>query len=139
MDTCDLLQKQRILKICGLAACILLGVSTTVAQTPSKAPKYQKITVVNHGGFVIDAKPSWKCKDGNSGSFGASSKFPVGESKKWDMSGASGITTGCEMWVGIGVVWGKDMTTKTIEYAPNGHTITFEIKGTTLNPWAEVL
>ena len=146
MNRREMLQRQHIFKIYGFAACgILVSYALTATvfaqapQVPRKAPKYQIINVINHGAFVMSAQPSWKCKDGTSGNFPASSKFPVGQSSKWDMADAKGITTGCEMWAHMDIVAGvgSDPDSATVEYAPNGQVVTFEVKGTTFKAWVE--
>jgi hypothetical protein len=47
------------------------------------------------------------------------------------MSTQKGITTGRKMWPKISIVAGGDAEGDKVEYAPNGHTITYEAKGTT--------
>jgi hypothetical protein len=143
MNREEMVQKLRALKICGFAASgVLMSyvfTAAVLAQTPSRAPRYQVIKVVNHGGFVMRAQPHWKCTDGKSGSFPMSSSFPVGQEAKWDMAAAQGITTGCEMWAHMDIVagLGSDPDSPRVEYAPNGHVVTFTVKGTTGNKWVE--
>jgi hypothetical protein len=46
------------------------------------------------------------------------------------MADAKGITTECEMWAHITPLLGRpDLDTPTVQYAPNGQTVTYVVKG----------
>jgi hypothetical protein len=143
MNCCEMLERQHILKICGFAASgILISyvfTASVFAQTPP-TPKYQFIHVWNHGGFVVAAQPHWKCSDGKEGTLSWSSKFPVGQDHKWDMAeGKEKITTGCQIWAHMDIAGNlkDDPDSPTVQYAPNGHTVTFDVKGTIFKNWVD--
>lgn len=102
-----------------------------------KKPRAQRIAVICHAGYVLRAQVKWKERDnqGNDGQehqTGWSGDVPVGQSWAVDMSGQTGITTGCKMWPYIDIRGGGYMDGEVVEYAPNGQTISYEAKGTTL-------
>jgi hypothetical protein len=99
-----------------------------------KLPRGQKIAVTCHGGYVLRARVRYQDKQGVQHETGWSGDVPVGQTWSLDMSGQSGITTGCKMWPYVDVKGatkdGGYVSGETVEYAPNGHTFTYEAKGT---------
>jgi hypothetical protein len=91
----------------------------------------QKIAVICHGAYVLHAQVRWQDDAGAEHETGWSGDVPVGQAWAVDMSTQKGITTGRKMWPKISIVAGGDAEGDKVEYAPNGHTITYEAKGTT--------
>lgn len=98
----------------------------------AKLPRAQRIAVICHGAYVLHAQARWKDDKDGEHETAWSGDVPVGQSWVVDMSQQKGITTGRKMWLNVQIVAGKGMSGEVIEYAPNGQTITFEAKGTTL-------
>jgi len=97
-----------------------------------KAPRAQRIAVICHGAYVLHAQARWQDDKGTQHETAWSGDVPVGQTWVVDLSTQKGITTGRKMWPHVSIVAGKDMDGEVIEYAPNGQTITYEAKGTTL-------
>jgi hypothetical protein len=104
-----------------------------------RLPRAQKIAVICHGAYLVNAQSRYIDKDGKEQEVAWSGNFPVGETRVFDLSKASNIATGSKIWPKISAVAGYEAVGSPVEYAPNGHTMSYVAKGITLNPWLEIL
>jgi hypothetical protein len=100
--------------------------------TPTaKVLKAQKVAVINEGGYVMRFSVLYnKANTKDVSETGATDRYPVGKTMVIDLqTAAPGITTGCKIWPKIDVRWGDDKEGPAVEYAPNGHTVTYTAGG----------
>jgi hypothetical protein len=98
----------------------------------AKLSRTQRIAVFCNAAYVLRAQVKWQDDKGAEHATGWSGDVPVGQKWVVDMATQQGITTGRKMWPYIDIRGGGYMSGETVEYAPNGQTISYEAKGTTL-------
>lgn len=107
--------------------------------TKPKLVRAQKIAVVNQGGYVMWARAQYKDQENKDKDTKWSGTYCSPDKHVIDMGKAEGITTGCRMWPEMAAMAGRWAKGTPVEYAPNGHTVTFVAKGATVNPWLEIV
>jgi hypothetical protein len=113
--------------------------------TKPKLVKAQKIAVVNQGGYAMWARAQYVDKDRDKDNKEVvretkwTDDYPNPSRRVIDMSTANGITTGCRMWPEMAAMVGRWAKGTPVEYAPNGHTVTYVARGATVNPWLEIV
>jgi hypothetical protein len=88
----------------------------------------QKVACINHAGFVM----SFVAQTNGARSF-SSGNYPINETRTIDL-GTSAFREGLELWPVVDAVLGKtEGSSDHFIFAMNGQTVTYEVKGTTLD------
>jgi hypothetical protein len=99
----------------------------------SKTLQAQKIACTNNAAFVMNFSVGYsKKQDGSGGDIGGSGDYPINQTRTIDLLN-QGLQVGDSIWPKVNAVWGKSNEGERIAYAPNGHTVTYNVSGTTLS------
>lgn len=95
----------------------------------------QKITCLNNAAFVMNFSVAYIQDDGSTGYTDNSGNYPVAQNRTIDLA-TVGIEEGTVIWPHVQAILGISVEgDKKCAYAKNGQTVTYDVKGTTLNYW----